>query len=48
MGGKHFRYYQKGEEHYNLISALIKSMRGSDPNAAIYYLARMYEAGERS
>ena len=46
MGEKHFRYYQKGEEHYNLISALIKSMRGSDPDAAIYYLARMYEAGE--
>ena len=46
MGGAHFRYYQKGEEHYNLISALIKSLRGSDPDAAIYYLARMYEAGE--
>jgi putative ATPase len=40
-------YYDKGgEEHYNLISAFIKSMRASDPDAAVYYLARMYEAGE--
>src|SRR5699024_7389253 len=36
----------KGEEHYNLISALHKSMRNSNPDAAIYYLARMLEAGE--
>lgn len=37
---------KKGEEHYNLISALHKSMRGSNPDAALYYLARMLEAGE--
>ena len=43
---KAFLYDKKGEEHYNVISAFIKSMRGSDPNAAVYYLARMYEAGE--
>lgn len=40
------RYDKKGEEHYNTISAFIKSMRASDPDAAIYYLARMVEAGE--
>jgi len=39
-------YDKSGEEHYNLISALHKSMRGGNPNAAIYYLARMLEAGE--
>jgi putative ATPase len=40
-------FYDKGgEEHYNLISALHKSVRGSDPQAAIYWLARMLEAGE--
>ncbi|PIR26755.1 MAG: AAA family ATPase [Deltaproteobacteria bacterium CG_4_10_14_0_2_um_filter_43_8] len=39
-------YDKGGEEHYNVISAFIKSMRGSDPDAAIYYLARMLEAGE--
>lgn len=39
-------YDKGGEEHYNLISAFIKSMRNSDPDAAVYYLARMYEAGE--
>lgn len=39
-------YDKSGEEHYNVISAFIKSMRGSDPDAAIYYLARMIEAGE--
>jgi putative ATPase len=39
--------YDKGQEgHYNLISALHKSVRGSDPDAALYYLARMFEAGE--
>lgn len=43
---KSLLYDRKGEEHYNIISAFIKSMRGSDPDAAIYYLARMYEAGE--
>jgi putative ATPase len=40
------RYDKSGEQHYDLISAFIKSMRGSDPQAAIYYFARMYEAGE--
>ncbi|MDO8461478.1 MAG: replication-associated recombination protein A [Deltaproteobacteria bacterium] len=43
---KSLLYDKSGEEHYNLISAFIKSMRGSDPDAAIYYLARMLEAGE--
>jgi len=41
-------YDKAGEEHYNIISAFIKSMRGSDPNAAIYYLARMIEGGEQA
>jgi len=40
------KYSKTGEEHYNLISAFIKSMRGSDPDAAVYYLARMLESGE--
>jgi len=40
------RYDRAGEEHYNLISALHKAVRNSDPDAAIYYLARMLEAGE--
>lgn len=39
-------YDKKGDAHYNIISAFIKSMRGSDPDAAIYYLARMLESGE--
>ncbi len=39
-------YDKKGEEHYNVISAFIKSMRGSDPHASLYYLARMIESGE--
>src|SRR5690606_2423003 len=39
-------YDKSGEEHYNVISALIKSMRGSDPDAALYYLMRMIEAGD--
>ncbi|NIP29939.1 MAG: AAA family ATPase [Candidatus Dadabacteria bacterium] len=39
-------YDQAGDEHYNTISAFIKSVRGSDPDAAVYYLARMLEAGE--
>ena len=43
---KSFLYDKKGEEHYNLISALHKSMRNSDPDAAVYWLARMLEAGE--
>jgi putative ATPase len=40
------RYDKKADEHYNTISAFIKSMRASQPNAALYYLARMVEAGE--
>jgi putative ATPase len=40
------RYDKSGEEHYNIISAYIKSMRDSDPNGALYWLARMLEAGE--
>src|SRR3989344_3535107 len=43
---KHLRYDKKGEEHYNTVSAFIKSMRASQPDAALYYLARMVEAGE--
>jgi len=40
------RYDKAGEEHYNIISAFIKSIRNSDPDAAVYWLARMIEAGE--
>jgi putative ATPase len=43
---KALRYDKSGEEHYNLISALHKSLRGSDPDAALYWLARMLRAGE--
>ena len=39
-------YDKKGEQHYDIISAFIKSVRGSDPNAAVYWLARMIEGGE--
>jgi len=39
-------YDKTGEQHYDIISAFIKSIRGSDPNAAVYYLARMIEGGE--
>lgn len=46
LQGKFLRYDKKGEEHYNVISAFIKSMRASRPNAALYYLARMIDAGE--
>ncbi len=42
----HLRYDKKGEEHYDTISAFIKSMRASQPDAAMYYMARMVEAGE--
>lgn len=42
----HFLYDRNGEEHYNIISALHKSLRGSDVNAALYWLARQLEAGE--
>ncbi len=40
------RYDKQGEQHYDIISAFIKSIRGSDPNAAVYWLARMVEGGE--
>ncbi len=46
LQSKFLRYDKKGEEHYNVISAFIKSMRASQPDAAIYYLARMLEGGE--
>jgi len=46
LQSKHLRYDKKGEEHYNTISAFIKSMRASQPDAAVYYLARMLDAGE--
>ncbi len=39
-------YDKQGEQHYDIISAFIKSMRGSDPNGAVYWLARMIEGGE--
>ena len=46
LQSKFLRYDKKGEEHYNIISAFIKSMRASQPDAALYYLARMIDAGE--
>jgi putative ATPase len=46
LGGRDVRYDKGGEEHYNVVSAFIKSMRASDPDAAVYWLARMLEAGE--
>ncbi|KAJ9705959.1 hypothetical protein PVL29_003868 [Vitis rotundifolia] len=46
LQSKHLAYDKAGEEHYNLISALHKSMRGSDADASIYWLARMLEGGE--
>jgi len=46
LGADSLLYDRSGEEHYNVISAFIKSMRGSDPDAALYYLARMVESGE--
>lgn len=46
LQSQHLRYDKKGEEHFNTISAFIKSMRASDPDAALYYLARMVESGE--
>lgn len=39
-------YDKNGEQHYDIISAFIKSMRGSDPNGAVYWLARMLEGGK--
>jgi putative ATPase len=46
LQSKFLRYDKQGEEHYNVISAFIKSMRASQPDAAMYYLARMIQAGE--
>jgi putative ATPase len=46
LQSKFLRYDKQGEEHYNVISAFIKSMRASQPDAAMYYLARMIDAGE--
>ncbi len=46
LQSKFLRYDKQGEEHYNVISAFIKSMRASQADAAVYYLARMIEAGE--
>ncbi|GAB5494492.1 MAG: replication-associated recombination protein A [Phototrophicaceae bacterium] len=46
LQSKHIRYDKTGEEHYNTISAFIKSMRASDVDASLYYLARMVDAGE--
>jgi len=47
LAQKHIAIYDKsGEQHYDIISAFIKSIRGSDPNAALYYLARMIDGGE--
>ncbi|MEO7673507.1 MAG: replication-associated recombination protein A [Pyrinomonadaceae bacterium] len=46
LQSKFLRYDKKGEEHYNVISAFIKSMRASKPDAAMYYLARMIQSGE--
>ena len=46
LGKKALRYDKTGEEHYNIISAYIKSLRDSDPNGALYWLARMLDAGE--
>ncbi|KKT87196.1 MAG: AAA family ATPase [Candidatus Yanofskybacteria bacterium RIFCSPHIGHO2_02_FULL_41_11] len=46
LQSKFLRYDKKGEEHYNTVSAFIKSMRASQADAALYYLARMVEAGE--
>ena len=46
LQSKFLRYDKKGEEHYNVISAFIKSMRASQPDAALYYMARMIDAGE--
>ena len=46
MGAVALRYDKSGEEHYNVVSAFIKSMRGNDPDAAIYWMMRMVDAGE--
>ena len=46
VGGNSKRYDKKSDDHYEVISALIKSLRGSDPDAALYWMARMIEAGD--
>jgi putative ATPase len=46
LQAKTILYDKSGEQHYNVVSAFIKSMRGSDPDAAVYYMVRMLEAGE--
>ncbi|MCC6621885.1 MAG: replication-associated recombination protein A [Deltaproteobacteria bacterium] len=46
LGGKVLRHDRDGDQHYDLTSAFIKSMRGSDPDAALYWLARLLEAGD--
>jgi putative ATPase len=46
LQAKHLLYDKSGDQHYDIVSALIKSIRGSDPDAAVYWLARMLEAGE--
>lgn len=46
LQSKHLRFDKHGEEHFNTISAFIKSMRASNPDAAVYYLARLVESGE--
>ncbi len=46
LGKRTIRYDKAGEEHYGVVSAFIKSMRGSDPSAAVYWMTRMLEAGE--
>ena len=46
MQQRHLLYDRAGDQHYDIVSALIKSVRGSDPDAAVYYLAAMLEAGE--
>ena len=46
LQAKHLLYDKGGDQHYDIVSALIKSIRGSDPDAAVYWMARMLEAGE--
>jgi putative ATPase len=46
MQERHLLYDRAGDQHYDMVSALIKSVRGSDPDAAVYWMARMLEAGE--
>jgi putative ATPase len=46
MQQRHLHYDRAGDQHYDIVSAMIKSIRGSDPDAAVYWMARMLEAGE--